>query len=220
MTLNDIINLLRGARRTAAEYRQAAASINLGVFGETVEATRAKRDALLLRGSDGEIEAMEAEVRGAQRDADRARVAKAELERMAVEAAEREREVEVERAAQQAKATQQKMLEHLVELDAAAARVAELLVQLRVGREFIQNANKTVADAGRPDLKTMHALSLVAEHVGVAVDSLPRFDLWHLHGYTDLPSLGPAADTPAHPKSRRLGRAAELLSRPSRAKAV
>lgn len=205
MTLDSILTLLRGPRRAAAEYRQAASSIDLKVYGATVEAHQAKRDALLLRGSEAEIEAMEAQVRAAQREADRARIALAELDRLTGEAEERERQAEIERTAQRARETRDRTLSLYVELDVAATKVAELLAQLAENDEAIRMANRILIDAGRRDLKVGSALGMLAEYMGIASgpQGLPHVHEWALHGYWPSQSR--------HPDGRRLGRAAELL---------
>ncbi len=206
--MQKILDLLKRstlALAPSSEYRDGLAEIDVPAAQATVDALQAERDAVLLTGTDANLEEIESRIRSAQREVDRQRVAAAELERLAREAAQSEAASAIEARGKVAREACHRTLAAYVEIDELATRLAELLTGIEADRRVIADANTAFVAAGRADLKVPSPHAAMAEAFEVSAESLPSPLRWELKGYWP-PDTAVAA-------RRRLARAAELIPR-------
>lgn len=193
-------SLLDKPAATSQELRQALAALDIDGAERAVDQLEAQRQSLLLRGSEQEIETIEADIRAGNREVERRHAMKREMEKRLAEAEERERLENLEATAANARDAQARMMAAYLELDGLATRVVELLNALDVDWRVIQASNRTAIDSDRRDLKVNHPLGMLAQQLGRPVENLPQVNLWSLHGYR-----------PRHPDGRLLGRMRDLM---------
>lgn len=213
MTIEKILNnLLRGGPvRPAADYRAAAAGIDLAALEATVEACQARRQAMLLRGSDAEIERSEADVRNAQREVDKGRAAKAELERLSKNAEELEKAATIDTTAAAARRLLRELLEQMLAFDEAATGLAEMRRGMEGTTRQIEAANETLAKHGHGDLRVLLPNQMLDKQ-GVSQSDMPRLNEWLMPGYYPLPQRLVCA----RPAARPFALAQRLLNEVSR----
>lgn len=211
--IESILKLLKASAtklEPSSVYRARAAEIDLAAAAAAVDAARARRDAVLLRGTDAEAEVAERDVAAAVREHDRLRLARGELERLAGDAEKRETLEAIEATAAGARDANAQLIGLYVRADELAAELAETLGQIVKQRSVIKVAAAATAEAGRPDLRVRDPLAELAQHLGLpTTDHLIDPIVWQLRGYW-------SAIEPRTNLDRRLGQARELLTSPER----
>lgn len=179
-----------------------------------ISAAEARRQELLLTGTNQELAAVEQEIRELNWEADRAQAAMARLRPLIDAAKADERRTEMDRRGVEVRAKRRKLLELYCELDSVASRLVELLDAVDEGEREIRDANRMFAQENRDDLKVQSPLASLGELAG-SVERLPRIREWRMHGYWPIRPgqhdvLGQGSVV-AIPAERRFGRARELL---------
>ncbi|WP_395707952.1 hypothetical protein [Reyranella sp.] len=184
--IDAILRLLKTSEtklEPSSVYRQRLAEIDVPAAAAVVDAAKARRDAVLLRGTEAEAEQADREVAAAARNHDRLQLAARELERLALESARREAQTELDGTAAMARDAQADSLRCLVEIDRHASELARLLDQLDTNRRVISEANAALGEAGRRGDRVSHPLVALAEHLDLKVEGWPRIETWQLQGY-------------------------------------
>lgn len=213
---------LTAAQAAIAKPDETASSAHLIELRDALDlrGTQAEIDALtdkrfrsLLTATDAEIERIDNQMRAAHRDQDRRRAAAEALAPLIEAAKEREAQEAIKALGAEVAEVHGQLLREYVDLDAAAAKLADCLEAIGGGETFVLNANAQLRAAGRHDLAVPLPLDQLMRLVECEFDRLPRLGDFVLPGYRDtLAALrGDPNAVRKLPPARRFGRLAELL---------
>jgi len=218
MVMNDTLKTARqilatpDIARSSEELLRLQEGLNIPGAQAAIDRLEERRRGMLLTANDGEIEAVEVEIRGAVRDLDRRRAAWSALDEPIAAAREREAKAEIEGLGKSARAARVRALQAYVALDRAALELVDLLADVRREEAIIADANRRLREDKRSDLLVALPMDELALLAGVDGEFLPRLSWWRLHGYTNHSAEHPG-DAEWRPilAARRFGRLAELL---------
>jgi len=175
--LEKLLGLL-SPPKSAAEWRTAAAaaSAKRADTRKRLEEEQARRRALLIEGSDAQLDAQDQELRQLERADARLEIAQAEAERQAAEAAQAEERARLDRLAAEAVEAQARGLALVQGISARWGETVADFRELRAAKALVKKANFELKAAGRESIKDPEAIAGAAGRAWTSVLDTTLFD--------------------------------------------
>ncbi|MGE0660445.1 MAG: hypothetical protein AB7O63_13180 [Reyranellaceae bacterium] len=186
--LDKIRSMLADRKSTSAEIQAAIADLDISGAETAIAERQAERRALLLTGTDAEIEKADAAIRAAEIELDRRRAMAEALQGKLVEAEAAELLREVEARGKRAAEIAADMEAMYATIDQTAAALAAHLAALSSARAELKAHNAFTGEHGRSDLKASDPIGLLAQQLGRPVDSVATFTGWRFDPYWPAPA--------------------------------
>jgi hypothetical protein len=163
------LGLLKKPTPTAAELREAVATISVATLEAEVNRLEAERRRLLLDGSDDEVIAIERKIEAANREVERAAAAIEELTARIANAEARERTEHHDRLAAENIKRRHDLRRSLIAAHKAATALAAALTEFSMLDRAYHETNRALAEDGRGDLIQPSLQELILARDGESV---------------------------------------------------